>query len=214
MVRRRRAGFTLVEVIVVLVILAILAAIAIPALTGYIDKAKWKGLVMQSKTQMTAIQTMLNEQYAEEGGFTTHTAITDGTPAASNNNFVTVSGTPDQGYTFVKLTSPCGIQEYRKLTADNQTLTYAMSSGTHYPIVWADRSGAIRVYQYVQDGNFGADSALITTYIRDIESNDTATVKFFEASLGYYSGLADRMKSGWNIYNVNWVNKTYEVYDY
>jgi type IV pilus assembly protein PilA len=34
----RRAGFTLVEVIVVLVILAILAAIAIPALTGYIDK--------------------------------------------------------------------------------------------------------------------------------------------------------------------------------
>jgi prepilin-type N-terminal cleavage/methylation domain-containing protein len=38
----RRAGFTLVEVIVVLVILALLAAIAIPALTGYIDKAQDK----------------------------------------------------------------------------------------------------------------------------------------------------------------------------
>ena len=35
-----RKGFTLVELIVVLVILAILAALLIPALTGYIDKAK------------------------------------------------------------------------------------------------------------------------------------------------------------------------------
>ena len=35
-----KKGFTLVELIVVLVILAILAALLIPALTGYIDKAR------------------------------------------------------------------------------------------------------------------------------------------------------------------------------
>ena len=35
-----KRGFTLVELIVVLVILAILAALLIPALTGYIDKAR------------------------------------------------------------------------------------------------------------------------------------------------------------------------------
>jgi prepilin-type N-terminal cleavage/methylation domain-containing protein len=45
-----RAGFTLVEVIVVLVILAILAAIAIPALTGYIDKAQDKQYIAEHRT--------------------------------------------------------------------------------------------------------------------------------------------------------------------
>ena len=37
---RKRAGFTLVEVIIVLVVLAILAAIMVPALTGWIDQSK------------------------------------------------------------------------------------------------------------------------------------------------------------------------------
>ena len=40
--KNTKRGFTLVELIVVLVILAILAALLIPALTGYIDKARKK----------------------------------------------------------------------------------------------------------------------------------------------------------------------------
>jgi prepilin-type N-terminal cleavage/methylation domain-containing protein len=63
-VERRRAGFTLVEVIVVLVILAILAAIAIPALTGYIDKSREKALISQARASAEAIQTWASEHYA------------------------------------------------------------------------------------------------------------------------------------------------------
>jgi type IV pilus assembly protein PilA len=63
--RRKRAGFTLVEVIVVLVILAILAAIAIPALTGYIDKANTSQIKAKARTAAIALQTILSEAYAD-----------------------------------------------------------------------------------------------------------------------------------------------------
>ena len=45
--KNKKKGFTLVELIVVLVILAILAALLIPALTGYIDKAKKKDVIAE-----------------------------------------------------------------------------------------------------------------------------------------------------------------------
>jgi prepilin-type N-terminal cleavage/methylation domain-containing protein len=61
----RRKGFTLVEVIVVLVILAILAAIAIPALTGYIDKAEDKKYIADARNRTVAYRAVLDEAYAD-----------------------------------------------------------------------------------------------------------------------------------------------------
>ena len=58
-----KKGFTLVELIVVLVILAILAALLIPALTGYIKKAKEKSIVAETRQVVMAAQTIADEQY-------------------------------------------------------------------------------------------------------------------------------------------------------
>ncbi len=63
--KNRKKGFTLVELIVVLVILAILAALLIPALTGYIDKAKKKQVVAETRACVIAAQTLADEQYAQ-----------------------------------------------------------------------------------------------------------------------------------------------------
>lgn len=64
--KKQRDGFTLVELIVVLVILAILAALLIPALTGYIDKAKKKQVVAETRMIHSAIQTVVSEVYASD----------------------------------------------------------------------------------------------------------------------------------------------------
>lgn len=62
--RKKEGGFTLVELIVVLVILAILAALLIPALTGYIDKAKEKSITAECRQAVMAAQTLADEKYA------------------------------------------------------------------------------------------------------------------------------------------------------
>lgn len=62
----KKKGFTLVELIVVLVILAILAALLIPALTGYIDKAKNKSVIAETRQAVMAAQTLVDEAYAKQ----------------------------------------------------------------------------------------------------------------------------------------------------
>ena len=59
-------GFTLVELIVVLVILAILAAILVPALLGYIDRAKKQQYVLNAKSLLTATQAEFSSFYGQD----------------------------------------------------------------------------------------------------------------------------------------------------
>ena len=59
-----KKGFTLVELIVVLVILAVLAAMLVPALVGYIDKAKKEKEYQSAATVYAAAQAVITEEYA------------------------------------------------------------------------------------------------------------------------------------------------------
>lgn len=63
--RKNDKGFTLVELIVVLVILALLAAILVPALLGYIDKAKKEKNYQAAQEVHTAVQALATESYGK-----------------------------------------------------------------------------------------------------------------------------------------------------
>lgn len=67
----QKRGVTLVELIVVLVILAVLAALLVPSLTGYIDKAVEKRVMLQARSLMTAAQATIDEAYAKGNSYTT-----------------------------------------------------------------------------------------------------------------------------------------------
>lgn len=75
--RSKKGGFTLVELIVVLVILAILAALLIPALTGYINKAKEKKVIAETRMAVMAVQTMNSDYYAAKNVDIDWTKLTD-----------------------------------------------------------------------------------------------------------------------------------------
>lgn len=84
-----KKGFTLVELIVVLVILAILAAMLVPALTGYIRRARQEKDYQMAASVLTAAQAAAAYQYAD--GKTTN--VTQGTSAGNGETVATLVGT-------------------------------------------------------------------------------------------------------------------------
>ena len=63
--RKSKKGFTLVEIIVVLVIIAVLAAVAIPAMTGWIDKASERSSLTEARAVILATESLLITLYGE-----------------------------------------------------------------------------------------------------------------------------------------------------
>ncbi len=96
--KKNNKGFTLVELIVVLVILAILAAILVPALLGWIDKAKEKQTTTNAEAAYVAAQATYTEAYGKGTGVPQKTdvvkAIKDLTDIKDNFDIeITTGGT-------------------------------------------------------------------------------------------------------------------------
>ena len=87
----KKKGFTLVELIVVLVILAILAALLIPTLTGYINKAKEKSIVAETRQAVMAAQTLVDEAYGKLDLTAADNAIVISTDAVEGKTVVKIS---------------------------------------------------------------------------------------------------------------------------
>ena len=87
-----KKGFTLVELIVVLVILAILAAMLVPALTGYIRRARQEKDYQMAASVLTAAQAAATYNFAD--GKTD--AVSLGTSAGNGETVQSLVGSNSQ----------------------------------------------------------------------------------------------------------------------
>lgn len=55
--KKKKKGFTLIELMAVIAIIAILAAVLVPTVSGYINRSKKTAIVTECRTVMNAIET-------------------------------------------------------------------------------------------------------------------------------------------------------------
>ena len=143
--KSRKNGFTLVELIVVLVILAILAALLVPALTGYIDKARQSAVIAETRSILQAVQTEVSELYGKDE-YAEQAASSSFTIAAKDNKAMSVSvqkltGLKDRYDEIVNLA------EVPSLTnGTGKFFCIVDRSGKVYLLVYDDGKGEIGIY--------------------------------------------------------------------
>lgn len=136
--KNNKKGFTLVELIVVLVILAILAALLIPALTGYIDKAKEKSIVAETRQAVMATQTLADEIYGTQDlGSTVAIAVVanDTSATSAKDNEITTKAIADLAEVTPKNIISASIEggKVKQLVycRNGRTCTYTQSTGKY-----------------------------------------------------------------------------------
>ncbi len=143
--KKNNKGFTLVELIVVLVILAILAAILVPALLGWIDKAREKSVTNNAEAALVATQGKVTEcygNYSDPTGFVFSVASTAsaGQKAKAINTLADIN---DPGATITYSTGWANTSSKKTAKESYKLNSFTYTSGDKkYEAVWNASDGS------------------------------------------------------------------------
>ena len=136
----KKKGFTLVELIVVLVILAILVALLIPALTGYINKAKEKSITAETRQVVMAAQTLADEAYANSSAVQlevvddSNSTVTAGKKAITRTEILELAEVKGTIGTVTFDTTVSGKIATLQYTSGGKTCTYNAAADEKYSV--------------------------------------------------------------------------------
>ena len=160
---KERCAFTLVELIVVLVILAILAALLIPALTGYIDKAKKKQVIAETRMLHEAIQTEMVEWYGTDT-WPKLTGASSWQDIAQKNSSDRVSS--DRYDAIVKLSEVPSLQ-----AGTGSFIAYVGDDGKVWSIMYRDGKGHFGLYFGETQEYLAFDESEVPNYAHYLQIN-------------------------------------------
>ena len=162
-----QGGFTLVEMIVVLVIIAILAAITIPALLKYIDKARDKQVLIDTRSVCMATQSAMTEAYA------TDTLKNTKGNAIPKYYVADKSGTDTQKRYYQEIVDLAGIS-----SLENNKSAFG---------AFVDNEGILSLLIY-QDGN-----GKVAFYFRETDEYKVYDEADFNSFTSYFSSIKDKV---------------------
>jgi prepilin-type N-terminal cleavage/methylation domain-containing protein len=197
---RPKKGFTLVEVIVVLVILAILMSIAVPALTGYIDKARVMQFKVDIRTLRVATQTLILEDIAANGGAI---KVRSGVAGDIFSDVGLESSDATDPAEYIYKFNHMSMTEFEKLAGDSLNINGQLPHGWN---VQTDKSGAIKICYLNYRTYFAGDAypVLAIYWVDDYSASDPLGkhITYMKSQSGSEKTIGETLMPSFNFYKV------------